>query len=287
MMQASSFSNWNTTPNTIANTGNSGAVWRIYEGHTTPLLTSFMASLTLSDASVTYNGTETTGTTTVLSGVSGIAAKGTDAGTYRNSYYSTQQGYDISGGNLTINAAALSMNGTRAYDGSVDVSASIFTLSGLVGGQSLTLTGSGTVADKNAGINKTVTLGSLSLGNGTGGLASNYTFTGGTQTATIRGAPLNFSATPPASVLNATTQLASIAASPQTIVQPTVLSLSPAITVTQTNSAETAGSNTGPTSKPDNLATVNTTMTIGSTGPALQIVNGGVRLPGTLVSANE
>ena len=461
MMQMASFSSWNSaTPNTIANTGSSGAIWRIYEGHTAPLLTSFMTGLALSDASVAYNGVEQIGTTTALSGISGIAAKGTNAGTYLNSYYSTQQGYDISGGDLTINAAALSaisLSGTRTYDGTVNVAANIFTLSGLVNGQYLTLTGSGTVADKNVGSDKTVTLGSLTLGDGSGGLASNYTFTGGTQTATITkadlsvtaavatktydstlnasgsasigtlagatagesvlnsgaqafldknagtgsktvrasgvtikdaggvdvssnytinytdnttstitkaqliytAAPANFlngqtpndlsgtvngfasgdtltnstsgrltwttpananskpgsyvidgngllasnysfsqaapnataltlaPATPPAPVLNARAQLASIAASPQTSVQPAVLSISPAITVTQTNTIEVASSSTGSTSKPDNVASTNTTMTIGGTGPALQIVNGGMRLPVAMVNVNE
>ena len=197
MMQMASFSSWNTaTPNSIANTGGTGAVWRIYEGNTTPLLTSFMTGLTLSDASVAYNGVEQLGTTTALNGVSGIAAKGTNAGTYLNSYYSTQQGYDISGGNLTINAAtlsAISMTGTRAYDGTANVAAGIFTLSGLVNGENLNLTGVGTVADKNVGNNKTVTLGSLALGDGSNGLASNYTFTGGTQTASITQAALALS----------------------------------------------------------------------------------------------
>ncbi|MBI5625799.1 MAG: hypothetical protein HY935_01140 [Nitrosomonadales bacterium] len=90
-------------------------------------------------------------------------------------------------GILTINPAPLnviSLSGTRVYDGTVNVAASIFTLSGLVGGQTLNLTGVGTVADKNVGANKTVTLGSLALSDGTG-LASNYTFTGGTHVATI------------------------------------------------------------------------------------------------------
>ena len=192
MTKLSSFSDWD-----ISNTGGSGNVWRLYEGQTAPLLTSFMTGLTLSDASVTYSGTEITGTTTALSGVSGMAAKGTNAGTYFNSYFSTQQGYDISGGNLTINAAplsAISLSGTRAYDGTVDVAASIFTLSGLVSGQYLTLTGSGTVADKNVGTDKVVTLGTLTLGNGTNGSASNYTFSGGTQKATITKANLTVTA---------------------------------------------------------------------------------------------
>ena len=460
MMQLASFSSWNAAaPNTIANTGSSGAVWRIYEGHSAPLLTSFMKGLTLTgapDVSGTYNGNSQSGASiSAPNGVVGSAATGINAGFY-NGYYSTQQGYDISGGNLTINAAALSaisQSGTRAYDGTVDVAANIFTLSGLVSGQHLTLTGSGTVADKNVGSNKTVTLGSLTLGNGSGGLASNYTFTGGTQTATITAkaltmfgltasnkvydantsavlggtaavtalsgdvvtltgtasglfadknaasnkavtvsgitlggtdagnynllqqtglsatiskaqlsytaAPANFlngqtpndlsgtvngfaagdtltnstsdhlawttpanasskpgsyaiegngllasnysfsqaapnstaltlaPATPPTPVLNATTQLASISVSPQASAQPTVLSMSPAIMVTQSNSVETAGSSTGSSSKPDNVASANTSMTIGSTGPALQIVNGGMRLPVAMVNVNE
>ncbi|MDP4029117.1 MAG: filamentous hemagglutinin N-terminal domain-containing protein [Gallionella sp.] len=190
MMQLASYTGWN-----IANTGGSGAVWRIYEGHTAPLLASFLTPLTLTDVAATYNGTAQSGTTTALAGVLGTAATGTNAGNYSSGYYSTQQGYDLSGGSLTINAVALNvigMTGTRAYDGTANVAANIFTLSGLVGGQTLTLSGTGTVADKNVGVNKPVTLGSLTLGNGTG-LASNYTFTGGTQVATITAAPLTLS----------------------------------------------------------------------------------------------
>ena len=200
MMQLASFASWNANSHsTIANTGASGAVWRIYEGHTAPLLTSFMTGLTLADApdlTVTYNGTVRNGAMSANSEVLGSAATGTNAGFY-NGYYSTQQGYDISGGNLTINALALSaisLNGIRAYDGTADVAAGIFTLSGLVEGQHLTLTGSGTVADKNVGSNKTVTLGSLTLGNGSGGLASNYTFAGGMQIASITKANLSVTA---------------------------------------------------------------------------------------------
>jgi hypothetical protein len=67
-------------------------------------------------------------------------------------------------------------------------------MSTLVGTETLTLSGSGTVADKNIGSGKAVTLGSLALGDGTnGGLASNYTLTGGTHTATITVANLQIS----------------------------------------------------------------------------------------------
>ena len=103
MQSASNFTGWS-----IAITGGSGDVWRIYEGHTTPLLISFLTPLTLADAAdrtVTYNGHAQSGPTTSISGVLGAAATGTNAGFY-NGYYSTQQGYDITGGNLTINQLA-------------------------------------------------------------------------------------------------------------------------------------------------------------------------------------
>ena len=89
-------------------------------------------------------------------------------------------------GTLTVNPAlaGISLNGVRTYDGTNIVNASIFTLSGLVGSETLTLTGSGTLADKNIGVGKPVSLGSLALENGSG-LAANYTFTGGTHVATV------------------------------------------------------------------------------------------------------
>ena len=189
MMQLSSFAGWN-----IANTGGSGDVWRIYEGHTAPLLTSFLTPLTLTDApdvTVAYNGAAQSGASTAISGVLGAAATGTNVGSYYG-YYSTQQGYDISGGNLTINAAVLNAVSTRAYDGTVYVNANTFTLNGLVNGETLTLSGVGTIAGKDVGTYD-VNLGTLSFGNGTG-LASNYTFAGGTNTATITARALTVSA---------------------------------------------------------------------------------------------
>ncbi len=90
----------------------------------------------------------------------------------------------------TINPYAVSMTGTRAYDSTTVVTAGIFTLGPLVGTETLTLSGGGSVSSANAGTYP-VTLGTLALGDGTsGGLASNYTFTGGTQNATISAAAL-------------------------------------------------------------------------------------------------
>ncbi len=153
------------------------------------------------------------GETLATSGVSGAALASTaaaatsavgslpitaSAGTLAATNYDFSRLVD---GMLTITPALISFNpislsGTRVYDGTVNVAASIFTLGGLVNNEQLTLSGVGTVANKNVGVNKAVSLGTLALGNGGSaaagslGLASNYSFTGGTFTATITPAPL-------------------------------------------------------------------------------------------------
>lgn len=94
MMQAATFTGWD-----IATQGGSTAVWRIYEGQTGPLLRSFLQLLTLSDTSVAYNGAQQSG-----AGAPGItAASGTNPGSYFA--WSGQEGYDITGGTLTIRSA--------------------------------------------------------------------------------------------------------------------------------------------------------------------------------------
>ena len=64
-------------------------------------------------------------------------------------------------------------------------------MGGLIGSQTLVLTGSASVADKNVGTNKPVILSSLSLNDGSnGGLATNYTLVGSNPVVTIASAPL-------------------------------------------------------------------------------------------------
>jgi len=72
-----------------------------------------MTALTLADATVTYNSFAQSGVTTGIGGVQGAAATGRNAGFY-NGYYSTQQGYDITGGNLIITKADLAITGLTA-----------------------------------------------------------------------------------------------------------------------------------------------------------------------------
>ena len=108
MQTASSFSGWS-----MASTGASGQTWRIYEGKTAPLLTSFLTGLTLTDTA-TYNGTLQSGSSSTLSGVLGTPASGINAGVYSGNYYSNQQGYDISGGTLIIAKAPLTVTANDA-----------------------------------------------------------------------------------------------------------------------------------------------------------------------------
>ncbi|SER02284.1 filamentous hemagglutinin family N-terminal domain-containing protein [Pseudomonas cuatrocienegasensis] len=133
----------------IASTGGSNAIWRIYDGHSAPLLRSFLQSITLnadaSGGSKTYDGTAATGTTTYTSslgnaldsskllGSLGYTSTSQNAGTYSladgtlilNGLYSDQQGYDISyttsgDVSLTIDKAALTVtaaDASKTYDG--------------------------------------------------------------------------------------------------------------------------------------------------------------------------
>ncbi|MDP1611297.1 MAG: MBG domain-containing protein [Sulfuritalea sp.] len=129
LKQLSSFVGWD-----IADVGSAGKNWRIYEGSTTPLLTSFLKPLTISaDAvSAVYTGTAYSGALVnpVYSPSSPDFAhllgnsyrNATNAGTYAPAKYSDQQGYDISyvNGLLTITKAPLTATANAAsktYDG--------------------------------------------------------------------------------------------------------------------------------------------------------------------------
>lgn len=195
--------------------------WFSYDGLTNPLLRSFMTALTISaNATKTYDGQAYSGTPDVtysvtpemsnLFGTLGVSHAGAiNAGTSAitaSGLYSHQLGYLITyaPGALTINPYAVNLTGTRAYNGTNALTASSLNIGTLVNGETLTLSGSGTVASKDVGSGKTVALGTLAFGNGTG-LASNYTFTGGTQTADITQAILTVSVVAPDKVYDGNT----------------------------------------------------------------------------------
>ena len=91
-------------------------------------------------------------------------------------------GFDTGG--LTINKRVISLSGSRGYDRTSVLDASIFSLLNLANGQTLNLNGQGMMVDNGLGTGKVVALGTLALADGTG-LASNYTLTSGTYAVDI------------------------------------------------------------------------------------------------------
>ncbi|MDB6082216.1 MAG: filamentous hemagglutinin N-terminal protein, partial [Gammaproteobacteria bacterium] len=112
--------------------------------------------------------------------VSGLVLGGSAAGNY------TLTSTTVTGSG-TIAPAMINLRGTRTYDAGASAGAAVFLTGGVVAGisaETLTLSGSGTLAGKNVGNEAVTSLGTLALGNGTG-LASNYTLVGGTDAVTV------------------------------------------------------------------------------------------------------
>ena len=100
--------------------------------------------------------------------------------------------YTLSGGIHTFDISQLSVNvtGSKIYDGTRTVNGSTLTLTNLVSGEAVSLTGSGTVASAAVGDNKTVSTGSLAL---TGAGSGNYTLSNYTTSFEIFQRPLSLS----------------------------------------------------------------------------------------------
>ncbi|MEI6706152.1 MAG: GLUG motif-containing protein [Methylococcales bacterium] len=208
MQQIATFSNagWS-----IANTGGSSAVWRIYEGTTSPLLRSFLTPLTVTadNISKTYNGLSDA-TLVASYSIANAPTSGhlfdlinpynsaVNVGNYIvTRLYSDQQGYDISlnNGLLTINPAPLTItanDASKTYGQTLNFAGTEFLSSGLVNGESI-----GTVALSSNGANATASVkGSpyvISASNATGGTfnANNYSITYNNGELKINRAPLS------------------------------------------------------------------------------------------------
>jgi filamentous hemagglutinin family protein len=185
--------------------------WAMYEGHTAPLLRTFMRPLTIS-ASIAptkvYDGRVDAGTIVYsapadpahLFGTPTLAGVGKNVGTYTatpTGVWSDQQGYLITfvGGTTTVTPATLvvtATGGIQVYDGTRNA---VVTLSSnAIAGDQLTLgRGSALMADKNVGAGKAVTVSGLSL---SGPDAGNYVLasTSANTTTTVTPATLNVSA---------------------------------------------------------------------------------------------
>jgi hypothetical protein len=120
--------------------------------------------------------------------VDGIGASGTDAGNYLFNNTATTH--------ANIDPVVLSLTGTRVYDASTGAIANLFGNNGVlsgVDGETLTLSGSGTLTDKNVGNQKPFAANGLAgftlTGNGDA-LASNYILAGGIDWVSVTPATL-------------------------------------------------------------------------------------------------
>ena len=164
---------------------------KTYDANTNALAGAITLSNLVSGEALNHSGTATTSSANAgsytISNLSGISIADGSGGAASN--------YTLTGGthNFTVNRRVVGVSGTRLYDATTNAVASdLSTHANLVGSQTLTLSGTGTLSNANVGNNKTVTLNTLALGNGSnGGLAANYTLTGGTHQLTVNQRPLN------------------------------------------------------------------------------------------------
>lgn len=195
LTDASIFSNWD-----IALDGGSSKTWRIYDGHTAPLLRAFMGTATF--ATINDATTEYIGRNLADGDVSFAYSYNTDdasffvpkadmfisltsngnairnAGTYvLDGFYSSQFGFDVTEpvkAKLTVTKAHLNIDALaqdKIYDGNTNASLSFG--DDRKGSDSLTISGTGAFADKNAGNGKTVNVSGITVG---GADAINYTW---------------------------------------------------------------------------------------------------------------
>jgi nucleoid-associated protein YgaU len=183
-------------------TGSISAPNKTYDGNTTATPTVNITSGLIGSETVTATGTATfnskdvlTASTVTLNTVA--LADGSNGGMASN--YSLATGISSSAG---INAKALSATVTapnKTYDGNITATPTVSITSGLIGLETVTATGTATFNAKDVLTANTVTLNTVSLGNGTnGGLASNYSLaTGLTDSASITAKTLSGSVSAP------------------------------------------------------------------------------------------
>ena len=200
LMKAETFSGWD-----ISASGGKPTRWRIYEGSTMPLLRSFLTPVALGDTvSKEYMGKNVVQSNVVPVTGTGTytPSSGADVGTYHA--YSNQQGYDLSGGDLTIPPHAIVISAVtqdKVYDGKL--TAGRLSAAGLFSGDSVDILGAVNFKDKNVGRLKDTTTSDVGLG---GPQAGNYSFNSqvASKSATITPAELSIEVVPNNKVYDAT-----------------------------------------------------------------------------------
>ncbi len=160
-------------------------VSKVYDGNTTMFGVSINLTGQLANDVLTVSGngafTQKNVGTNLGYTVNNLALAGTDSG----NYFLTG-GTSFAGSNATIAAKSVNITGSKVYDARLSVAAGSLAVSGLVGTETLGLSGSGSTADKNVGTARALSLGTLALADGSnGGLASNYTLAGGSDTVNV------------------------------------------------------------------------------------------------------
>ncbi|ANR70360.1 hypothetical protein AXF19_04790 [Selenomonas sp. oral taxon 126] len=179
MKLAATYTDWKDANGNaiVATEGGKGTPWRIYEGHTMPLLTALMKGTKRLEK--VYDGNVFATTDPHIT----LVHPGKDVGTY--DAYSDQFGYDLIGG-ATIKSRVLTMSGVAAqsktYDGTTaaDISKFHATLNNVVSGEESLVTATATGAtynSKDVATANTVNYTGVALG-GTG--AGNYTLAAST-----------------------------------------------------------------------------------------------------------
>ena len=183
------------TPATLTVMGTTAA-GKVYDGNALASLSGATLSGVIGGDVVTL-GSDTTGTFATANAGSGIAVTtamtigGADAGNY-----TIVQPTSLA---ANISPYVLNLTGTRVYDATTTAAASLFGTAGVLtgtNGETLTLSGSGTLSSKN--VSATGTFASLTgftlTGNG-GALAGNYTLAGGGDWVDITPATLTVTGT--------------------------------------------------------------------------------------------
>ncbi|WP_315452018.1 YDG domain-containing protein [uncultured Selenomonas sp.] len=154
MKKAATYTDWKDENGNalVATAGGKGTPWRIYEGHTTPLLTALMKGTKRLEK--TYDGkTFGDGDAHILSDT----ALQKNVGTYdARGIYSDAFGYDLIGSTYRIAPRVLTMSGvaaqTKVYDGNTNADATQFsaTLNNVVTGEESLVTATATGAAYNS-----------------------------------------------------------------------------------------------------------------------------------------
>ena len=173
---------WTVSPALLAITASNAS--KVYGQ--TPTLTAFTSSGLVNGetvGSVTETSSGTVATAGVVGGPYAIVPSAATGGTFSAANYTIS----YINGSLTVNPLAVMIStvsgASRSYDGTSNAASNLLTITNLINGDSVTLSGSGSLAGSSAGNETLAGVSGLSLNN------PNYTLTGGVPSGSVLIAP--------------------------------------------------------------------------------------------------